>query len=181
MSLNFLNHNFLIPEKPNPKIDLRRGVVEPLVLLISHRQVQESDIASVLVELKPVTATRENCWRYRNQMVLVVSGYDDDPRELVDIPEVRAFLAQFSIAWPYWSFFFNQVDDSIILLAACYCAIAFPGKGAVKIDVDRLGMFLQLGFNAMNTIFDKYQFPKQELEAMSRGLLEVVERVGMAN
>jgi len=51
----------------------------------------------------------------------------------------------------------------------------------VKIDIDRLGQFLQLGLKAMNTIFDQYQFPKQELEAMSRGVLEVVERAGMAN
>jgi len=167
---------------PNkPKIDLRRGVVEPVLLLISRRQVEESDIASVLLELKPVTATRENCWRYRGQMALVVTGYDDDPRELVDIPEVRAFLAQFSVAWPYWSFFFNQVDDSIILLGSCYCGTAFPGKGEIKIDIHRLGMFLRLGFDAMNAIFDQYQFPKQELEAMSRGVLEVVERAGMAN
>jgi len=170
-----------MPEKPNPKIDLRRGVVEPVLLLISRRQVEESDIASVLLELKPVTATRENCWRFRGQMALVVTGYDDDPRELVDISEVRAFLAQFSVAWPYWSFFFNQVDDSIILLGACYCAIAFPGKGAVKIDIDRLGQFLQLGLKAMNTIFDKHGFPEHELKAMSRGVLEVVERAGMAN
>ncbi len=41
-----------MPEKPNPKIDLRRGVVEPVLLLISRRQVEESDIASVLLELK---------------------------------------------------------------------------------------------------------------------------------
>ncbi len=167
---------------PNkPKIDLRRGVVEPVLLLISRRQVQETDIASVLLELKPVTSTRENCWRYRGQIALVLTGYDDDPRELVDIPEVRAFLAQLSVAWPYWSFFFNQVDDSIILLTACYCAISFPGKGAVKIDIDRLGQFLQLGLKAMNAIFEKHCFPKQELEPMSRGVLELVERAGMAN
>jgi hypothetical protein len=170
-----------MPNKPlKPKIDLHRGVIEPVVLLISRRQVQESDIASVLLELKPVTGTRENCWRYRGQMTLVVTGYDDDPRELVDIPEVRAFLAQFSVAWPYWSFFFNQVDDSIILLGSCYCGIAFSGKGEIKIDVHRLAMFLRFGFDAMNAIFEQYQFPKPELEAMSRGVLELVERAGKA-
>jgi len=167
--------------KPNPKIDLRRGVVEPVLLLISRRQVEKSDMASVLFELKPVTATRENCWRFRGQMALVVTGYDDDQRELVDIPEVRAFLAQFRVAWTYWSFFFNQVDSSIIFLGSCYCGTAFLGKGAVKIDTDRLGQFLRLGFDAMNVIFDKHRFPKQELEAMSRGVLELVEQAGMAN
>ena len=135
-----------------PKIDLRRGVIEPVLLVISRRQVSESDIASVLFELKSLTATREDCWRYRGQMTLVVDGYDNDPREFVDIPEVRSFLAQFSVAWPYWSFFFNQIDDSIILLASCYCGTAFPGDGAVEIDAHRLGVFLQIGFDGMSAI-----------------------------
>ena len=89
-------------------------------------------------------------------------------------------MAQFSVAWPYWSFFFNQIDDSIILLASCYCGAAFPGDGAVEIDAHRLGVFLQLGFDAMNTIFDEHRFPEHELEAMSRGVLEVIEQAGMA-
>ena len=42
-----------------PRFDLRRGVTEPVVLVISRRQVETIDIASVLTELKPFLATRE--------------------------------------------------------------------------------------------------------------------------
>jgi hypothetical protein len=96
-----------------PRIDLRPGVTEPVVLMISRRQVQERDLASVLESLKPFTAAREDAWLYRGQMALVVDGYNEDPRELVDIAEVRVFLKSLYEAWPYWAFFFNQVDDSI--------------------------------------------------------------------
>jgi len=75
-----------------PRIDLRRGVVEPVILMISRRQVEEHDVASVVSGLKLFTATREDAWRYRGQMSLVVDGYGEDERELVDIEQVRVFL-----------------------------------------------------------------------------------------
>ncbi len=75
-----------------PRIDLRKGVTDPVVLMISRRQVEQQDLASVLDALKLFTATREDAWRYRGQMSLVVDGYNHDPRDLVNIPEVRSLL-----------------------------------------------------------------------------------------
>ena len=147
--------------------------------MISRRQVEEADIESVLFSLKPFLATREDAWLYRGQMVLSVDGYNADARELVDIPEVRAFLYELETQWPYWAFFFNQVDDSVKLLASCVCGISFPGRGAFEVDASKLGDFLNRAFAGMNSIFDKYGFPESELESMSRGLAEVIEQSGM--
>lgn len=163
---------------PKPKLDLRPGVTEPVVLMISRRQVQEHDLASVLDSLKPFTAAREDAWLYRGQMALVVDGYNDDPRELVDIGEVRAFLSSFYEAWPYWAFFFNQVDDSIKILGSCVCGSAFPGHGVVEMDIEKLGEFMRRGFDGMNTLFDKHGFPEPELEIMSRGFAQYMDYAG---
>lgn len=163
-----------------PRLDLRRGVTEPVVLVVSRRQVETVDIASVLTELKPFLATREDAWLYRNQMALVVDGYNEDPRELVDIAEVRAFLQALERSWPYWAYFFNQVDDSLIIFLSCLCGAHYPGGGAVEIDLGKLQEVLMRGFGGMNSIFEKYGFPEKELELMSRGLMEVIEQAGMA-
>ena len=164
----------------SPRIDLRPGVTEPVVLMISRRQVEAFDIASVMTNLKPFLATREDAWLYRGQMTLVVDGYNDDPRELVDIPEVRALLQKLYHQWPYWAFFLNQVDDSITLLGSCICGTRFPGGGAVEIDGPRVEEFLMHGFVGMNSVFEKHGFPEAELESMSQGLVEVIEQAGMA-
>jgi len=166
--------------KTSPRIDLRPGISKPVLLMISRRQVEEADIASVLTSLKPFLATREDAWLYRGQMVLSVEGYNDDPRELVDIVEVRAFLRELERQWPYWAFFFNQVDDSVKLLGSCVCGSSYPGRGAVEIDAYKLGDFLNRAYAGMNSIFDKHGFPESELESMSRGLAEVIEQAGMA-
>lgn len=162
--------------KKPARLDLRPGINNPGLLMISRRQVEKMDIASVLNNIKPLLATREDTWLYRGQMVMSVDGYNDDPRELLDIVEVRAFLREFALRWPYWAFFFNQVDDSLKLLMACACGKIYPGGGAVEIDTEKLGAFLRHGFDGMNALFDRHGFPESELELMSAGLLEVIEQ-----
>ena len=163
----------------SPRIDLRPGVTEPVVLMISRREVEAKDLASVVSRLKVFLATREDAWRYRGQMTLVVDGYNQDPRELVDIPEVRALLRDLEAAWPYWAYFFNQVDDSIKLLLSCVAGHRFLGRGAVEMDADLVAGALARGFDGMNAVFERFGFPEDELERMSKGLVEVLEQAGM--
>lgn len=54
----------------SPRIDLRPGVSEPVVLMISRREVEAADLTSVLSRLKAFPAVREDAWRYRGQMTL---------------------------------------------------------------------------------------------------------------
>lgn len=157
-----------------PRIDLCKGVTAPVVLMISRRQVEQQDLDSVLDALKLFTATREDAWRYRGQMSLVVDGYNHDSRDLVDIPEVRSLLKRLGDEWPYWGFFFNQLDDSIKILGSCCCGVEFPGKGAAVIDMALLLGFLNQAFAGMNALFDKHGFPEAELKTMCRGLVDLL-------
>ncbi len=163
----------------HPRLDLRPGVTEPIVLMISRREVEAGDIASVVFRLKPFLANREDAWRYRGQMTLVVDGYNNDPRELVDIPEVRALLCGLELAWPGWAYFFNQVDDSIKLLLCCVAGSRFPGRGAVEMDTVLVAAALKRAIGGMNMIFNRFGFPEGELEKMSNGLVEVLEQAGL--
>ncbi len=162
-----------------PRFDLRPGLTEPVILLISRRAVESMDVVSVIKPLNILLAAREDTWLYRGQLSLVVDGYEDDPRALVDIPDVRSFLRAFSAAWPYWAYFLNQVDDSIIILGSCVCGDSYPGGGAVQIDAEKLRSFLLDGFAGVDALFQKHGFPEAENEVISRGLLEVIEQAGM--
>jgi hypothetical protein len=42
-----------------PRIDLHPGVHDPVVLMISRRQVEDADLQSVIHGLRPFTATRK--------------------------------------------------------------------------------------------------------------------------
>ena len=64
----------------SPRIDLRPGVTQPVVLMLSRRQIKACDVASVVAELKPFLATREDAWLYRGQMARTLDRYNHDPR-----------------------------------------------------------------------------------------------------
>jgi hypothetical protein len=142
--------------------------------MISRRAIDAMDVASVVNTLKPLLASKDEAWRHRGQLVLAIDGYEDDPRELVDVPKVRVFLYMLNEAWPYWAYFFNQVDSTITLFLACICGQDYLGGGAVNMNPHKLRAVVARGFEAMNSLFEKHGFPSAELENISLGLIEVM-------
>jgi hypothetical protein len=59
---------------PPPRQDLRPGVSEPVVLMISRREVEQDDLASVLARLQVFLATREDAWLYPEAVKVVVAA-----------------------------------------------------------------------------------------------------------
>lgn len=49
-----------------------------------------------------------------NSLALMIEGYDDDPREIYAIPEVRAFYIQLWQRWPYWLYFCNLDTENMM-------------------------------------------------------------------
>jgi hypothetical protein len=164
---------------PIPINDLQPGVHDPVVLLVSRLSIESCDIAPVLNGLRLLSATCEDAWLYREQLAIVFDGYEDDPHELVDLPEIRNFVRKLDVVWPYWAFFMNQLDSTISLWLACLCGRAYPGAGQVEIDVETLVTVLKNGFDGMNLLFEKHQFPEAVLQTQSEGIQRVVAEMGI--
>ncbi len=94
-----------------------------LVLLVTRQQIESGRYASVLEQLYVMCDKRESVLRYRESMVLQVSGYDEDPRELPEIPEVRQFFARLNQEWPHWQWFIARGMGSIALLFSLLCSV----------------------------------------------------------
>jgi len=146
--------------------------------MVGRSAVEQRDVAAVLGQLRLLGATREDCWLYRGQLSIAFDGYEADPRELIEVPEVRSFVATVHAAWPYWAFFLNQLDHTINLWAACLCGDVFPGGGQVQIDVQKLRELLIQGFAGMNELFMKHDFPEKDLVIQSEGLARMIQEIG---
>lgn len=155
-----------------PHFDLRPGLSDPVVFVISRQQVEALDLDEPLDFLHSLvpTAHPHHAWAYKGRLSLVIAGYETDPRELFEIPEVCRYLRALDEQWPFWLFFFNQVDDSIKLIALCLASSIEVVPGAAHIDPDGLRRFLERGFTAVNYLFESYGFPETENEALSTEL-----------
>jgi predicted regulator of Ras-like GTPase activity (Roadblock/LC7/MglB family) len=55
----------------------------------------------------------------------------------------------------------------------------YLGRGAVEMDADLVAAAMARAFGGMNAVFDRFNFPEDELELMSRGFVEVLQQAGM--
>ena len=157
------------PESSAPIFDLRPGLSDPVVFVISRQQVEALDLdesIDFLHSLVPI-AHPHHAWAYKGRLSLVIAGYETDPRELFEIPEVCRYLRALDEQWPFWLFFFNQVDDSIKLIALCLASSIEVVPGAAHIDPNGLRRFMERAFTAVNYLFESYGFPESENEALS--------------
>ncbi len=156
-------------ESSAPYFGLPPGLFDPVVFLISRQQVEAFDLDSSLNALQSLvpTARPHHARAFKGRLSLVISGYEKDPRELFEIPEVCRYLRALDEQWPFWLYFFNQVDDSIKLIALCLASSIEVMPGAAHIDPDGLRRFLERGFTAVNYLFESYGFPESENAVLS--------------
>lgn len=86
----------------DPKIILMRTDADGLanfnedalvVLDLTRTEIEAGNISSALERLMALTDSKETALRFQESLLIHITGYDNDPRELVEVPEVRAFLA----------------------------------------------------------------------------------------
>jgi hypothetical protein len=92
-----------------------------VVLMITRREIESGHIASAIERLHVLTDSRENVIRYRESLAFMVDGYNDDPRELAQIPEVSAFFRTLNQAWPHWLWFLMRGGGMFSILFSLLC------------------------------------------------------------
>lgn len=97
----------------------------PSLVLIefSRHNIEAGYVSSAISRLYSLTDSFENIVAYQNCVSFTISGYDDDPRELPEIPEVRRFMRQVVLEWPHWIWFLVRGSGSIPLLMSLLCEV----------------------------------------------------------
>jgi hypothetical protein len=107
-----------------------------------------------------------------------VTGYDDDPRELNGIAEVRRFYAEFHKAWPYWLYFCELEDDRLKLMVYCclenQSVLKVDGQAnyGTLIDPRDLIRFISDDFPAMNEMCERAGMTERQIYNRSKAVFE---------
>lgn len=94
-------------------------------------------------------------------VMFVIEGYDDDPREIHSIPEIRRFYTAFHAAWPYWLYFCNLETEALQMMVLCclpsIVALKVDGSPNAAVNYDRLELLRFIGndFGPMNALCDR--------------------------
>ena len=125
-------------------------------VVVSRQEVDSLDINPALNVLRSLLYDAETVRMFQGQVSLSFHGYDSDPRELYQIPEVRQYLASLDSQFPYWLYFLSTNDDLLKMIAYCLCRTSFIESGSAHPDRADMQTFLLSHFAAINELFDRY-------------------------
>ena len=144
--------------------------VDFLTVMVSRETVEAGDIAPALGSLSALIESRETARHFLGQVDLAIDGYNDDPRELFEVPEVRAYLAALDEQFPYWFPFLSLDTEALKLVTFSLCDIERVASGLVEIDPEDLRDFLVRHFGAMNRLFELYELGEDLNEKISEAI-----------
>jgi len=144
-----------------------------LVFEIGRKEhIEKFEIEEVLIHLNLMLIQPRS---FFNKLVLSINGYDNDPRELRDIVEVRTYLTFLDKCFPYW-FFFSKIDVPNNLRAPqllMMCTCNFQKKGNfIEIEENDYSDFFNNHFLFMNEIMERENYTEEEIRVRSEHIFE---------
>ncbi len=152
---------------------------QQIIVVCDSVSIATGDISEVLSALKSLSGDRASAMSAEGTVTLVFNGYDDDPRELESIPEVRKWFAKLFEAWPYWSFFASRIDQTVplvlTLLLPGETVAGEPGMVGWAFDLDKLKPLMLKMFGYQNELIERLGIGEDVNERVTRDFLEAVQ------
>lgn len=154
----------------------------PLVFLRFNRPEIESGVTGSAVDrLMSLSDATRHVRALADTCVLEVGGYDDDPRELYEIPEVRAFFRALVPEWGGWLHFLEKEHSSISVLVSLLVDMEAVERRAGKVsahmrDPAQFRTVMLSLFNAMNLLYIEHGLTDTDALAMTDKVMAVLNR-----
>ena len=86
---------------------------------------------STVAALQPFLSDPNRVRSLQGTLDLRIGGYDDDPGELFELEDVRAFVHALDLEFPYWLYFSSVHTTSLRMIALCFLPpfLTDEGKG----------------------------------------------------
>ena len=167
----------------NPRYPLARlspAKDELLALEITRESVDRCDIQPMVEKLELLSDSPEMALHWEGKVAIFFAGWDSDPRETAEIPEIRAYFAALTEAWPYWLHYVEKTGDTFPHMLRLLCAgqIERLGEGQVGWRFEDLhavtGLVMVL-FEHMNELHERLGLPEALNERISQEVAQLIE------
>lgn len=148
-----------------------------VILQITRRDIEYTFIAPALERLMVMTDSVEKVRLYRASLMFQVSGYDHDPRELPEIPEVRTYFRALTQQWPHWLWFLARGTGCLTLLLSILCDVEIVRlgngqSGSRFVDPNAPQATLADLFERGNVLLDSYDISEAEAEESANSVAD---------
>jgi len=163
-------------------LNLRAGEEPLAVLYITRREIEAMNVGSTVDRLMTMSDTRANVLRLKNSLHLAVDGWNSDPRELYEIPEVTRFFRAVANQWNGWLHFVDCEDDTLPLLIRLLTDVRRVSEsgglvGACFIDPTQAMKCARHLFAGLNALYESYGFGEAAIAARTAEVAAVLDRM----
>ena len=145
----------------------------------SRSKVERADFRQFLDLYAPDKLPGGRCLReMMNCFVFCIEGWDNDPREIHLIPEIRRFYSAFHEAWPYWLYFCNLDVDTLRAMVACCLSsvntMQVDGNTQMAVTFDPLEIlgFLKRDFPPMNEMCERAEMFEERIYDRTKAVFQ---------
>lgn len=163
-----------------PRARLSPAKDELLAVEIARESVVTGDVRPLLGKLRRLTASREAAVRWEGKLTFFFQGWDADPRETAEIPEIRAFFLDATAEWPYWLHYCEKVGDTIPHALRLLCRghreqVRAGMVGWQFDDPPDISRQLLLLFGHMNELYDRFDLPEEMNRRITEEVTQLIE------
>ncbi len=129
---------------------------EHIFYMIPRDDIENGNTEEIEAFFLYITSFREIALLYMQRLDFVVDGYNNDPRELYEIDEVRNYIGKLNKIFPYWLLFQNPKGKWLAVLFACLSKGSTDrvegGKSFVKVDTKLIYRHINRWFISLNEL-----------------------------
>ena len=146
-----------------------------LLIAISREEIETKNWAGGRELLSGLAGSKKRVGRWRGGVEIVITGYDEDRRELYEIAEVRKFISRIDEVWPFAFHYLSREGTFLWTLLYTQCAAQVvsyernaEGRIPFNISVDGVAEFFTAHFRGLKELRDKYSLTNEEIGRTAR-------------
>jgi hypothetical protein len=148
-------------------------MVDPIMLVVSREEVEGGDISRPQATFSKLLSSPETIRHFRERLDISFFGYDQDRRELFEIPEVRSFVHKLDEIFPYWLFFLSRYYLGLQCITFCFLPPFLTPESRQRIHTERLMKLMEdRWLPALYHISAAIGLDEQTLEALQKSAAE---------
>ncbi|MCD8120849.1 MAG: hypothetical protein LUE65_01230 [Clostridiales bacterium] len=147
---------------------------------IPKMDVLMEDFTNIETLIDNIASDREKLLEMRNSWAVFFLGYDDDPREIPDIPEVVNWIKKSMEAGIPWFYFMRATQDNLGLVTFMICCGSdhdsdHPGR--YIFEKERMLAFIKKNLSNLADFVEKHNIPDEVRCAVTDDIMGVVQSV----
>ena len=150
---------------------------DSLHLVIIREWIEAGDISNVITFFERIAVSKDLSYRKKSNVELSFYGYDSDPRELFEIPEVVSFSKKLAQKLPL--FFYCDPSNKLgglkaIALCCANARFSDSTKQQIRIDNNALSHFLKRQHELLNEVTEWLEMTEDENKEICTPIYELL-------